>query len=237
MTGKLGMMDSSRHAARDGSLTRSARPTCAAGRLRSTPADEARLVERIRAGDEQACEFLVREFGGRMLALARRYLRCDEDCADAVQDAFLSAFRALSSFEGNSSLATWLHRIVVNACLMKLRARSRRQSVPLDDLLPTFDENGHHSSPVTPWTDPAESRLLSAETRALVGACIDRLPEPHRAVLLLRDIEEFDTEQTAQALGISQAAVKTRLHRARKALRTLLEPLFGSEEEALSTLT
>ncbi len=203
-----------------------------AGQQRSMSAEESLLTERIRAGDEQAFESLVRQFGGRMLAVARRYLKCEEDSDDAVQDALISAFRSFDSFEGNSALATWLHRIVVNACLMKLRARSRRQTVPLDDLLPTFDETGHHSSPVKPWTDQVYSRLASVETRALVRACIDRLPEPYRAVLLLRDIEEFDTEQTAHVLAISQANVKTRLHRARQALRTLLEPLFRTEGES-----
>jgi RNA polymerase sigma-70 factor, ECF subfamily len=188
--------------------------------------EQVELVERLRAGDAQAFETLVRQFGGQMLAVARRYLKCEADSADAVQEAFVSAYRALGSFEANSSLSTWLHRIVVNACLMKLRAKSRHRIVPLDDLLPRFDGTGHHTAPIKPWTDQAHHRLASAETRAQVRACIDCLPEDYRTILLLRDIEEFDTEQTANMLGISTAAVKTRLHRARQALRTLLEPLY-----------
>jgi RNA polymerase sigma factor (sigma-70 family) len=113
--------------------------------------DDVELLARVRAGDERACEALVRQHGGRMLAVARRFLRTEEDSADAVQDAFLSAFRALESFEGNSAIGTWLHRIVVNVCLMRLRARSRSREVRIADLLPTFDQSGHHSSPVRAW--------------------------------------------------------------------------------------
>ena len=177
----------------------------------------------------------VRQHGGRLLAVARRFLRTEEDSADAVQDAFLSAFRSLEGFERNSALGTWLHRIVVNVCLMRLRARSRSREVRIDDLLPTFDETGHHSHPVRPWEDDALARLTRAETRAHVRACIDRLPDPYREVLVLRDIEELDTEQTAQQLGINPGAVKTRLHRARQALRTLLEPLVLADGEGVAT--
>jgi RNA polymerase sigma-70 factor, ECF subfamily len=194
------------------------------------PEAEAQFLAGVRAGDPEASAALVRHYGGRMLGVARRFLRSEEDSADAVQDAFLAAFRRLDKFEGKSSLATWLHRIVVNACLTKLRARSRRRAVPIDDLLPAFDETGHHSRPVRPWEEEALPRLGREETRVQVRACIDRLPEPYRTVLLLRDIDELDTDQTAHHLRIGVGAVKTRLHRARQALRTLLEPFFGAEE-------
>jgi len=187
--------------------------------------DDAGILARVQIGDESACEALVRQHCERMLAVARRFLRTEEDSADAVQDAFLAAFRSLESFEGNSTLGTWLHRIVVNACFMKLRAQSRRREVQIDDLLLTFDESGHDSHPVRRWDNQALARLTQAETRAHVRVCIDRLPDPYREILLLRDIEQLDTEQTAQQLGIAPGAVKTRLHRARQALRTLLDPL------------
>jgi RNA polymerase sigma-70 factor (ECF subfamily) len=180
--------------------------------------DDNRLLAGVRAGDEGACEALVRQHGERMLAVARRFLRTMEDSADAVQDAFLSAFRSLDGFEGNSALGTWLHRIVVNVCLMKLRSRSRTREVRIDELLPTFKEPDH-----------TLEQLTQSETHAQVRACIDRLPDPHREVLVLRDLEELDTEQTAQRLGINPGAVKTRLHRARAALRTLLEPVVLGE--------
>jgi len=189
--------------------------------------DEGRLLADLRAGEPSAYEALVRHHGGRLLSMARRFLRNEDDSAEAVQEAFLSAFRSLHTFGGQSSLGTWLHRIVVNVSLMKLRAQSRWREVPLDDLLPTFDETGHHKRPVRPWPEPAPALVARQEMRGRVRACIDRLPDAYRTVLLLRDIEELDTEQAAEQLGISPGAVKTRLHRARQALRTLLEPLFG----------
>lgn len=196
-----------------------------------TAARDAWLLERIRTGDEQACARLIRQHGGRLLAVARRFLRTEDDCADAVQDTFLSAFRALDGFEGDSALSTWLHRILVNVCLMKLRSRARRREVQIDDLLPTFDESGHHTWPVRSWDDHGLVRLTQVETRDQVRDCIDQLPDSYREIILLRDIEELDTEQTARYLGVNPGVVKTRLHRARQALRALLEPvLFGDQD-------
>ena len=191
----------------------------------SAKAEDAELVARIRAGDESASETLFREHTDAMLAVARRFHRCEAECADAVQEAFILAFRALDSFEGNSGLSTWLHRLV-NRCLGRLRSRKRRPTVSLDDLLPAYDEDGRYVRPVRSWVPEAEDPLLRAETRAQVRACIDRLPEAYRTVLVLRDMEEFDTDQTAERLGSTPGAVKTRLHRARQALRSLLEPVL-----------
>jgi len=196
---------------------------------------DAWLVERLRQGDEQAYETLVRQNSGRMLAVAWRFLACSDDCADAVQEAFICAFQAIDCFEGTSTVATWLHRILVNACLMKLRSRSRRRTVPIDDLLPSFDDTGHHAKPIIPWFDSAVDPLSQAELRSQVRACIDLLPDDYRSILLLRDIDELDTETTAQILGISVAAVKTRLHRARQALRSLLDPIMREEVSAESS--
>ena len=190
--------------------------------------DEIDLVARVRRGDEAACEDLVRRHTGALLAVARRFLGCPEESADAVQEAFLAAFRSLDSFEGSAALGTWLHRIVVNNCLGRLRSRKRRPTVSLDRLLPAFAEDGHHARPVRSWSGPADDPVVRDETRTQVRACIDQLPDAYRTVLLLRDIEEFDTDQTAAILGIAVGAVKTRLHRARMALRTLLEPLFDA---------
>ena len=192
----------------------------------SAAATDAALVERLRSGDPLAFEALVRAYGGRMLATARRFVRTDEEAQDVVQDACLAAFRAIDGFAGAARLSTWLHRIVVNAALMRLRSRRRRREDPIDDLLPRFGEDGHWAEPVSRWDGQADTLLERRETRALVRDAIDRLPLPYRSVLLLRDIEELDTEETASLLGLSANAVKTRLHRARQALRTLLERQF-----------
>jgi RNA polymerase sigma-70 factor (ECF subfamily) len=186
------------------------------------------LLARLRGGEDAAYEELVRTHGPRLLATAKRLLPNEEDARDAVQDAFLSAFRSLDGFAGDALLSTWLHRITVNAALMKLRARRRKPEASIDELLPRFLEDGHQADPAVPWRAPDESPLERAQTRELVRKSIDALPESYRTVLVLRDLEELDTEETAALTGLTVNAVKTRLHRARQALRQLLDPHFRS---------
>src|SRR5262249_16212255 len=155
----------------------------------------------------------IRQHGGHALAVARRLLRHEEEARDAVQDAFLQLFRSLDRFRGECKLSTWLHRIVVNAALMKIRSRRPGPEGSIEELLPQFVEDGHWAYPVADWREPAESALERREMRTIVRECIDRLPANYRTVLMLRDIEELDTEETASALGISPNAVKIRLHR------------------------
>lgn len=213
----------------DGQVSLAARPTVVMappGPEQETLHQDALLLARLRRGDEDASTELVRRHAGRLLAVARRMLRNDEDAKDAVQTAFLSAFRAMPNFNGQSQLSTWLHRIVVNASLMKLRARSRRPEESIEDLLPRFLEDGHHTET---WSDlgaSVDELLERKETRARVRAAIDRLPESYRTVLMLRDIEELDTARTAELLGVTTNAVKIKLHRARQALARLLETEF-----------
>jgi len=187
---------------------------------------EARLLAALRAGEESAYEQLVRAHSGRLLAVARRFMRNPEDAQDVVQEAFLAAFRSLDRFEGTARISTWLHRIVVNAALMKLRSRRRAPEESIEDLLPKFLEDGHHAHPSQEWNMTCEEVVQQGQTKELVRQCIDRLPETYRTVLILRDIEEVDTEQAADILGITENAVKIRLHRARQALRGLLDPHF-----------
>lgn len=173
--------------------------------------------------NEALFEQLVRDNACRMLATARRLLRDEQESRDAVQDAFLQAFRCWKDFRGQSQVSTWLHRIVVNAALMRLRRKARRGSVSIEPLLPTFDATGHRVGAPPAWGASADELLERRETREMVRRRIDELPHDYRAVILLRDIEEMSTEEAAEALGITPGAVKTRLHRARMALRTLLE--------------
>lgn len=186
------------------------------------------LLVRLRAGDEAAYEELVRKETRHLLAVAQRLLRNEEDAQDAVQQAFLSAFRALPTFNGQSRLTTWLHRIVTNAALMKLRRRRRRPEDSIEDLLPKFIEDGHHVEQFSEWSLPADVRMVRRETRAHVREAIEDLPDSYRTVLLLRDIEELSTEETARALGVNPNTVKIRLHRARQALLKLLKPRMDS---------
>jgi RNA polymerase sigma-70 factor, ECF subfamily len=191
-------------------------------------ASDVDLVRRLKAGDEDAYATIVRTLGGRMLAVARHFLHDEEAARDAVQDAFLSAFRGIGRFDGEAQLATWLHRIVVNAALMKLRTRRRKPEQSIEPMLPGFTEDGHHASrPVVAWTDSAEQSLLRREAREQVRAAIGGLPESYRTVLLLRDIEERSTREAADLVGISENALKLRLHRARQALATSLRTVAG----------
>jgi RNA polymerase sigma-70 factor (ECF subfamily) len=196
---------------------RSLRPAYAPG----DDASESSLLARLRAGDEAAYAELVRATTPRLLATARRMLDDDDAARDVIQNAFASAWRALPRFHGESKLSTWLHRIVVNATLMHLRAKKRRPEESIESLLPSFHDDGRWLE-VPDAQDAPDASVDRERTRALVQRCIAQLPESHRTVIILRDLEELDTEQTAQALGISPEATKMRLHRARQALRTLL---------------
>jgi RNA polymerase sigma-70 factor (ECF subfamily) len=140
-----------------------------------------------------------------------------------VQEAFLSAFSAMSRFDGRSRLSTWLHRIVVNCALMRLRRQRRRPEESIEDLLPRFADDGHWVSGMSRWDGTCETLLQREETRALIRECLGQLPDKYRTVIMLRDIEELDTAEAAELLGTSANALKIRLHRARQALRALVE--------------
>lgn len=188
--------------------------------------EEQQLLDRLLDGDEAAYEQLVRQYGARMLASALRILENREDAEDAVQEAFRSAFAALNSFRGQSRLGTWLHRIAINAALAIRRARRQESERSLEALLPRFSEDGWPSETPADWNESAAVLLDQQETRERVMSAIGELPDDYREVLMLRDIEQLDTSETAQALRISEANVKVRLHRARQALCTLLDPYF-----------
>ncbi len=186
--------------------------------------NEPMFVARLQAGDSGAFEQLVRQHTAQLLRVARRFMDREEDARDAVQDAFISAFRSIGNFGSSALLSTWLHRIAVNACLMKLRTRKRHPEENIENYLPKFLEDGHQTVSSVPWCESAESVLQRTELCQHVRACIDKLPDSYRETLLMRDIEELSTEETAELLGITANAVKIRLHRARQALRTLLDP-------------
>jgi RNA polymerase sigma-70 factor (ECF subfamily) len=194
----------------------------------SESVDEAALVEALRQGEEWAFEVLVRVYGGRLLAIARRYTQSDEDARDIVQTVYLSAFRALDQFKGGARLSTWLHRITVNTALMRLRSQRRKPEESIEDLLPKFQEDGHHVEQFSEWAAPADTLLERQQTRRIVRACIGRLPEQYRTVLMLRDIDDLSTQEVATKLAITPNAVKVRLHRARQALSTLLRREYAT---------
>jgi RNA polymerase sigma-70 factor, ECF subfamily len=184
---------------------------------------EKALIERLKAHDEEAFETTVRQFGPRMLATARRLLGNEPDADDAVQQAFISAFKSIGGFNAGAKLSTWLHRIVVNAALALIRSRRHRRELPIDDLLPRFDDAGGWLDGTEPTVCGNEHPMEIRENRQMVRCCIDRLPEIYRTVLLMRDIEELDAAEVAEMLAITPNAAKIRLHRARQVLKKLIE--------------
>jgi RNA polymerase sigma-70 factor, ECF subfamily len=182
-----------------------------------SPDEEASLLARMKAGDQVGFAELVVIFGPQMMAVARRFMRSDEDCNDALQDAFISAFKAIAGFEANSRLATWLHRITVNSCLMKIRAASSRREMPMDDLPGIRSNRRRQSRSCSGFYHPAD-KIETDETRAAIRQAIDDLPEDHRTVLRLRYIDEINTAATAALLNTTENNVKHRLRRARHAL-------------------
>jgi RNA polymerase sigma-70 factor (ECF subfamily) len=194
----------------------------------AAPTDET-LLEGLRAGDEASYDLLVRAWCGPMLSVARRILGGEEDAMDCVQDAFLQVFRNVAGFQGRSSLGTWLHRIVANAALSKLRKRNRSPEELSPELLAKFDSTGHRIGRQERCSSSVEELIDRAETCEFVQRQIALLPDPYRVVIVLRDIEGYDTAEAAEMLEITEAALKVRLHRARAALKKLIEPLLRGE--------
>lgn len=178
---------------------------------------------KLHNSDRVTCDALYQQYGARMLAVARRMLRSEEDAADAVQDAFLAAFVSLPRFRAEAQISTWLHRIVVNKCLMRLRSQKRRPTVSLESIAAGSKRDDAAWPATARECDDAATLMDKRERRTAIRSCIQLLPESYREVLILRDIEQYDTEQTAALLGVSRGAIKTRLHRARQALGESLQ--------------
>ena len=218
----------------DGFVSEVAAPSPSEGPTEGGEAEERELVARLRAGDPRAFERLVRTHVGPLRAVALRLLQNPDDTDDAVQEAFLSAYRNFDKFRGDAQIGTWLHRIVVNAALGRLRKRKRRADkvVDVSELLPSFSDVGYPKHAHEPWVQPVEELAARAETREQVRQMIDRLPDNYRTVLILRDIEELGTVESAEMLGLTPGALKVRLHRARPAQRHLLERELELTREA-----
>jgi len=190
------------------------------------PDDEKRLLSALRNGDGEAYRELVTTYGPRLFATAMRLVRNEADASDITQETFLSAFRAIDKFDGASRVGTWLHRIAVNAALMKLRTRKRRPEEDIHSLLPLFTDGGQHTRHLHEFQELPDDKALREEMASLIRSCIDQLPEDYRNALVLKDIEELNYQELSEALGLTPNATRIRVHRARQALRTLLAPHF-----------
>ena len=190
------------------------------------------IIDRLRAGDPSVLESLIERYSPRVYRVAVGITRSHDDAEEVVQDVFLTLFRKIDSFEGRSALGTWLYRIAANAALIKQRGRRAELEVKLEDYLPTFKTDGHREGDraflLADWSQTPEAELLSGEAREIMEQALAQLPDHYRAVLVLRDVEELSNEEVAETLGESVATVKSRLHRARMALREQLTRNLGA---------
>jgi RNA polymerase sigma-70 factor, ECF subfamily len=202
---------------------------------------DAEIVEALRAGDEAAFAALVAQYGASMLRVAQMYVRTRAVAEEVVQEAWLGVLRGIDSFEGRSSLKTWIFRILTNTA--KTRGEREGRSIPFSALEGAGDEpaveperfqaegrwTGHWAAPPSPWSQLPESRLLGAETRQVVGRAIAELPPAQATVITMRDVEGFSSEEVCNALDVSETNQRVLLHRARSKVRSALEDYLGDD--------
>jgi RNA polymerase sigma-70 factor, ECF subfamily len=186
--------------------------------------EELALVQAAQGGDIVAFEQLLKRYDRNVFRIAQHITQNREDAEDVVQDAFLKAYQKLDQFQGNSKFYTWLVRIAVNEALMRLRKRKSDKTVSMDDEVET--EEGTMPREFADWSPNPEQQLSQAELKDLLGRTIQGLPASFRTVFVLRDVEGMSTEETAEMLGLSVPAVKSRLLRARLQLRERLSKQF-----------
>jgi len=184
------------------------------------------LVERLRHGDTTALEILMARYADRVYRLAYGITANAADAEEVVQDVFLIIFRKIHTFEGRAALGSWIYRVTTNAALIKRRGRRADREIPLEPQLPAFLPDGHRAGDPAflkaDWSQTPEADLLSQETREILHQAIADLPDQYRAIVVLRDVQGLSNEEVAEAVGESVPCVKSRLHRARMALREQL---------------
>src|SRR5215469_11460264 len=186
-----------------------------------------RLLEQAQAGDMSAFEALVERHRDKVYGLALRMTRSDADAAEITQDTFLSAYQHLSEFRGEAAFGSWVHRIAANNALMRLR-RQKVVDIVSDELAGSeFTERGSLAeAPESDWSKRADDKILEDELGRAIQAATDALPEGYREVFLLKDVEGLSYEEISEMVGISIPAVKSRLHRARLALREAIDAFY-----------
>jgi RNA polymerase sigma-70 factor (ECF subfamily) len=189
------------------------------------------LVERAKNRELAAFEELVSRHEEKIYRLAMRLVRNESDAQEILQEAFLSAWRNLDGFEGKSQFGSWLYRVAANAALMHLRSQRRRPAVSTEDVTAAVletaaEREGAGFTSGGDWSNRPDDQFQSAELRRHIQSAIEGLPESQREVFLIRDVEGLSTEETAEVLGVSVPTVKTRLHRARLALREAIGGYF-----------
>ena len=199
-----------------------------------TADDDRELLTRAQAGEMDAFERLVERHRDRVYGLALRMTRSEADAAEITQETFLSAFQHLPSFRGDAAFGSWVHRIAANHALMRLR-RSRVVKSAESQLTgqPEFNERGSLAEyPQSDWSRRADEKALDAELGKAIEQATDQLPDDYRQVFLLKDVEGLSYEQIAEITGDSVAAIKSRLHRARLALRDAIDRFYNASDRS-----
>ncbi|MFZ5821122.1 MAG: RNA polymerase sigma factor [Chloroflexota bacterium] len=201
--------------------------------MTETNASQELSLQALQAGDRAEFARLVDLYSTQIYRLALKMLGDSQDAEDVLQTTFLKALQSIGSFEGRSSLSTWLYRIAVNEALMLLRRHKPTVPVAMD--YESDEDEFEHPAQLTDWCCLPEGELLSAESKQRLDLAVRRLPEKLRVVFLLRDVEGLSIKETGEALGLTETAVKTRLLRARLNLREQLSAYYGErlkEEQA-----
>ena len=197
----------------------------------AAPIDDAQLVARLKRRDRAALEDMIQIHGAKMYGVALQFMRNEYDAREAMQDALVSVWNKIGSFEGKSAFTSWLYRVTANAALMALRKKKRRENdVSLDTAADDDDELPVPSLRLSDGSPLPDRAALTGELGDQVRAAIDQLPEPYRVAVLLRDVEELPMSEVMEATGLSEPALKSRLHRARLALREALLPYLKGED-------
>lgn len=179
------------------------------------PLEDQLLVERSKKGDREAFEHLVRLYENKVYTIAYRLMGNHADASDLAQDAFIKIYQALPNFRGDSSFSTWIYHITVNVCRDELRKRQRRPTVSLDE--PTGENNTTYE--IRSNAPGPEEMLDRSETQAMIQECLNNLSDDYRTILVMREIQDLAYEEIAELLGCSLGTVKSRLSRARQALK------------------
>ena len=184
--------------------------------------DDEALLESLRKGAPGAVDELLRLYQGKIFNLAMSILKNESDAEEAAQDVFMTVIRKVGTFQGNSAFYSWIYRICVNTCLMRLRGKRRNETVSIEEFMPVFTDEGMHASPMDDWSKEVERDALNEELGQMIRKFTEELSEKYRVVFVLSDVEGLSNEETAKILGLTVPAIKSRLHRARLYLREQL---------------
>ena len=170
--------------------------------------DDEALLESLRKGAPGAVDELLRLYQGKIFNLAMSILKNESDAEEAAQDVFMTVIRKADTFQGNSAFYSWIYRICVNTCLMRLRGKRRNETVSIEEFMPVFTDEGMHASPMDDWSKEVERDALNEELGQMIRKFTEELSEKYRVVFVLSDVEGLSNEETAKILGLTVPAIK-----------------------------